>query len=108
MKEYFITGYVQDGFGLDSVTLNNGQVLYKVVGVPRVKAEFKDNLCILTVADNLAGIIYTTDDTMPSLRNGTLYNKPFELKKNNIIRAIAVREGHLNSAVNTFYYDLEK
>lgn len=46
-----------------------------------------------------ASIYYTTDGTTPSASNGTLYNSTFTVNKNTTVKAIAIKEGLLDSDV---------
>ena len=43
-----------------------------------------------------AQIYYTTDGSMPN-RNANLYSKPIEVKKSSVIRAVAVKDGLIDS-----------
>ncbi|HUB68095.1 MAG TPA: chitobiase/beta-hexosaminidase C-terminal domain-containing protein, partial [Candidatus Methylacidiphilales bacterium] len=59
----------------------------------------------LTSATPGASIYYTTDDSLPSSTNGTLYSTPISITSNNtIVKAIATCSGLTNSAVNTAIY----
>ena len=48
-----------------------------------------------------AAIYYTTDETEPSVENGTLYESEITLNSNTVIKAIAVKEGMRPSEVAT-------
>jgi hypothetical protein len=52
----------------------------------------------LTCARPGAAIFYTTDGTMPSPRNGTLYTAPFALGSGITLRARAFLAGYLSGA----------
>lgn len=49
-----------------------------------------------------SSIYYTTDGTDPSKENGTLYTVPFAVSGNVTCKAIAVREGLLDSDIAVF------
>lgn len=51
-----------------------------------------------------AEIRFTTDGTMPSARNGVPYLGPLPIVKSTVLRAVALRPGHLPSPVATATY----
>lgn len=53
----------------------------------------------ITCATSGASIYYTTDGSTPTKEAGTLYNNAFEITQNATIKAIAVKEGLLDSDV---------
>lgn len=53
----------------------------------------------ITCQTSGASIYYTTDDSTPSSSNGTLYSAPFAITKNTTVKAVAVKEGLLDSEV---------
>lgn len=55
----------------------------------------------ITCATVGASIYYTTDGSDPSQENGTLYSAPFNLLGNATVKAIAIKEGLLDSQIAT-------
>ncbi len=51
----------------------------------------------LTAEDDSMQIYYTTDGTVPSAENGTLYTEPLEIAASARILAVAVKKGYQNS-----------
>lgn len=51
----------------------------------------------LSYSDPNAKIIYTTDMTVPSLTNGTVYTEPIEVTEHSLILAVAYDENNLKS-----------
>lgn len=107
MDYCIVKTYINNG-SIQSAAINNGQILYRLVKTDDVIAKFAGDQCILYTSNPIAGIIYTIDGTLPTLQNGILYEKPIMLEKTNIIKAVAICEGFLNSNTKTFYYDMEK
>lgn len=68
---------------------------------------------ILSSAIEGATVYYTTDGTTPSKTNGTVYTKPIEVlgkageSVTIIIKAVAVKNGMQDSAVETFTYTIK-
>ena len=60
----------------------------------------------ITLSTGTAGasIYYTTDGTTPSSTNGTLYENPFSIDATTTIKAIAIKEGAINSQVAEAIY----
>ena len=59
-----------------------------------------------TCATEGAKIYYTTDGSEPSATNGTLYTGAIELTSNMTVKAIAVKDGMLSSAVSAATYEI--
>ena len=53
-----------------------------------------------------AKIYYTTDGTVPTPENGTLYQKPVTVSETTQLLAVAVREGWIGSAVSEVVYSI--
>jgi hypothetical protein len=53
----------------------------------------------ITTATTDADIYYTTDETTPSKTNGTLYSAPFTVPLPTTVKAIALKDGFINSQV---------
>lgn len=60
----------------------------------------------LTTGTAGAEIYYTTDGTIPSKTNGTKYTGAISLNKDTTIKAIAVKDGMIDSAVITVAYEI--
>ncbi len=60
----------------------------------------------LTSATSGASIYYTTDGSVPSITNGTLYEGAIKVSADTTIKAIAVKENCYDSVVATFKYDV--
>lgn len=58
----------------------------------------------ITTSTPGAQIVYTIDSTTPSDTNGTIYAKPLTLTKTTTLRAIAIKDGHIPSNVDTQSY----
>lgn len=54
----------------------------------------------LSTSTEDAAIYYTTDGTIPN-KKSTLYEGPIQIEKVTTLRAVAIKEGHLNSAIAT-------
>jgi endoglucanase len=65
---------------------------------PRTPAGTQRTVTIICATED-ADIYFTTDGTVPSVNNGTIYTGPIQLTQNVILKAIAVKEGMLNSEV---------
>ena len=83
----------------------NGIGLYAPVGEIQFSEPrgYKDSPFTLTLstADEGARIYYTLDGTVPSKENGQLYREPLYIDRITCLRAIAIKEGHLDSEVVT-------
>ncbi|NIP26327.1 MAG: hypothetical protein GWN67_15330, partial [Phycisphaerae bacterium] len=58
----------------------------------------------LYTADDDAEIRYTTDGTRPTITHGNIYNLSIPINETTMIRAVAVKPGYLDSAVETHTY----
>lgn len=58
----------------------------------------------LTCATEGAKIYYTTDESTPSATNGTLYTSAITISKDTVIKAIAVKDGAVDSSVVVLEY----
>ncbi|HOT74604.1 MAG TPA: chitobiase/beta-hexosaminidase C-terminal domain-containing protein [Candidatus Wallbacteria bacterium] len=54
-----------------------------------------------------AKIIYTTDGTTPSASNGEVYSEPITLTRSTTLKAFAVKDKMLDSAVVTAFYEIK-
>jgi hypothetical protein len=61
------------------------------------------SLSITSATDN-ATIIYTTNGSVPSLANGTIYTTPLSISRTTVIRAAAFKNGFQPSDVDTHSY----
>ncbi len=61
------------------------------------------SLAITTATAN-ASVIYTTDGSVPSLANGTIYSGPLTISGTTVIRAAAFKDGFQPSNVDTHTY----
>ncbi|MDR3327110.1 MAG: chitobiase/beta-hexosaminidase C-terminal domain-containing protein, partial [Prevotellaceae bacterium] len=52
-------------------------------------------------------IFYTLDNTPPSATNGLAYSQPIVITESVVIRAIAVKEGLVNSEIAVFQYTVQ-
>lgn len=59
-------------------------------------------------AEEGAQIYYTSDGSAPEASSKLLYSGPISIKKNTVIRAIAVKDGYLSSNVVTYTYLFEE
>lgn len=65
-------------------------------------AQFNNQATIkITTGTSGATIKYTTDGTAPTASNGSTYSSQFVLYKNATVKAIAIKDGLLNSDVAT-------
>jgi hypothetical protein len=58
----------------------------------------------ITCATDNASIYYTTDGTMPSQTNGTLYASPVALSEDKILRVVAVKDAYADSGITKMNY----
>ena len=58
----------------------------------------------LYTGDDDAEIRYTSDGTRPTITHGNIYNLPISINATTMIRAVAVKPGFLDSAVETHTY----
>lgn len=58
----------------------------------------------ITCDDPVAKIYYTTDGTVPSVTNGTLYRSPLQVSGNTVLRAVSVNDTLVPSEVVTATY----
>lgn len=60
-----------------------------------------------TITNNNADakVYYTLDGTTPTAENGTLYTEPVSLIRNLMIKAVAVKDAHFNSEVDSVKVD---
>lgn len=61
---------------------------------------------VITCTTPGASIYYTTDGTEPSKDTGTLYTEPFSISGDITCKAIATKEGFLDSDVATVFIEL--
>jgi hypothetical protein len=59
---------------------------------------------VITTATATATIIYTTDGSIPSLNNGSIYGGPLAINGTTVIRAAAFKDGFQPSGVDTQTY----
>lgn len=58
----------------------------------------------ITTATPGAQIVYTVDSTTPSASNGQPYAAPLTISKTTTLRAVAIKDGHISSNVDTQSY----
>jgi hypothetical protein len=58
----------------------------------------------LYTGSNDAVIRYTIDGSQPTITNGNIYSSPFTINHTTVVRAVAVKPGWLDSAVETYTY----
>jgi hypothetical protein len=58
----------------------------------------------LYTGSNDAVIHYTIDGSQPTITHGTIYSSPININRTTIVRAVAVKPGWLDSAVETHTY----
>ncbi|MDE5570862.1 MAG: chitobiase/beta-hexosaminidase C-terminal domain-containing protein, partial [Prevotella sp.] len=83
-------------------------VTYEVDWFKVEKPTFSLNENILTITSETEGasIYYTLGaESVPSATRGTLYTAPVELKGNNVVKAIAVKDGYKDSEIATYNVD---
>lgn len=71
------------------------------IGFKLIRASADGVQVAITCATVGSSIYYTTDGSDPSKENGTLYSAPFQLLGNATVKAIAVKEGLLDSQIAT-------
>ncbi len=108
LVEYKATGAADKYFAMPSPgTLNNsGFIAYVDDTKFSVDRGFYDqpfNLAITTATAD-ATIIYTTNGSLPSLTNGTVYTQPLTISGTTVIRAAAFKDGFQPSSVDTETY----
>lgn len=102
----------RDYNSIKSIAFSNGQLLYPARKLSEPTSNFnkhdkvKRGTQVILKCDDMAGIIYTIDGSIPSYRNGILYTKPIEITDSITIKAIAVGEHSLPSTIVTFIYDI--
>ncbi|MDE6002083.1 MAG: chitobiase/beta-hexosaminidase C-terminal domain-containing protein [Prevotella sp.] len=83
-------------------------VTYEVDWFKVEKPTFSLNENVLTITSETEGasIYYTLGaESVPSATRGTLYTAPVELKGNNVVKAIAVKDGYKDSEIATYNVD---
>lgn len=69
---------------------------------PKTDFYYNDKDVTITTTTPGAKIIYTTDGTEPSEKNGTVYTKPFRLTQGkHTVKAVAIKSGKTNSYITT-------
>ena len=71
------------------------------IGFKLIRASANGVQVTITCSTVGATIYYTTDGTDPSAENGTQYSEPFQLLGNATVKAIAIKEGLLDSQIAT-------
>lgn len=94
---------------IKELVLSNGQVFISsekckdVVATPNSGTVVSGTTVTLASPDS-ATIIYTTDGSVPSLENGTIYTSAIEITDDTTIKTIAVKEAMFNSDVVIYNY----
>lgn len=69
---------------------------------PSISWDSETKKFTLTHDDNEVAFYYTLDGSEPTKENGILYTEPVTLVRNLIIKAIATKDAHFNSAVREY------
>ena len=69
---------------------------------PSINWDSETKKFTLTHDDNEVAFYYTLDGSEPTKENGILYTEPVTLVRNLIIKAIATKDAHFNSAVREY------
>ncbi|GIP20702.1 glycoside hydrolase family 3 N-terminal domain-containing protein [Paenibacillus sp. J22TS3] len=101
-----------DGFNLDWFTIVPTDEVVKPeqirtkIPAASLKAGSYDKPQTISLITGVEGarIYYTTDGTLPSAKNGTLYEGPFQVSGIVVIRAVAVKDGLADSFVAPYTY----
>ncbi|MBN2164921.1 MAG: lamin tail domain-containing protein [Marinilabiliaceae bacterium] len=103
---YFQNGYIN--FSTPTPGADNGTASTVILPMPEFSRAhgFYDNSFSLNITCEYPGakIYYTTDGSVPTATNGTLFSNTITISKTSIVRAVASLEGALDSKISTSTY----
>lgn len=110
---FTVTGFVStynSTLQITPVLIEGGVVMEKVeapVFTPESGALAEGDLITITSATEGASIYYTTEDVTPTADNAFLYSEPIPFTEAVTIKAIAIKDGMIDSDVTTASYTLK-
>lgn len=100
-----------DGANLDWIVLEETEAVAPITGIAALPAASLKagaytgpKTVTLASATEGAAIYYTTDGSLPSRTNGTLYSAPLKLNGLTVLRTVAIKEGMKDSFIAPFTY----
>lgn len=91
----------RDGWIMSDQRYDNFYSDYRLT-TPSISWNSEDKKFTLSHDDNEVAFYYTLDGSEPTKENGILYTEPVTLVRNLIIKAIATKDAHFNSAVREY------
>lgn len=91
----------RDGWIMSDQRYDNFYSDYRLT-TPSISWDSETKTFTLTHDDNEVSFYYTLDGSEPTKGNGLLYSEPVTLVRNLVIKAIATKDAHFNSAVREY------